>query len=111
MMRIYINPLTRSVFASTQTRMETTFDPAKDEANIAKHGLSLVAFAGFDVEPIVREDTRFDYGETRFQALGMIGGVPHVIVFTLPGDVMRLVSFRRAHAKEVRQYERRRTAP
>ncbi|MDR6126060.1 uncharacterized DUF497 family protein [Sphingomonas sp. SORGH_AS802] len=29
--------------------MEVTFDPAKDAANIAKHGLSLADAAGFDL--------------------------------------------------------------
>lgn len=88
--------------------MEIEFDPAKDEANIAKHGLSLADFAGFDAEPITLVDDRFDYGEVRFRALGEIDGLPHVIVYSLPGETMRLISFRRAHAKEVRQYERRR---
>jgi uncharacterized protein len=88
--------------------VKITFDPAKDEAKRAKHGLSLAAFTGFDAEPIVREDRRIDYGETRYQALGMVDGQLHVVVFTLPGDEMRLISFRRAHAKEVRSYERRR---
>jgi uncharacterized DUF497 family protein len=40
-----------------------------DAANIAKHGLSLAEFVGFDALPTVTEDTRFDYGEARFVAL------------------------------------------
>jgi len=88
--------------------MKIVFDPAKDAVNRVKHGLSLADFAGFDDVPISRLDDRYDYGETRFRSLGMIDGRPHVIVFTLTGDAMRLISFRRAHAKEGRQYERRR---
>jgi hypothetical protein len=85
--------------------METSFDPAKDAANIAKHGLSLADFTGFDAEPHVVEDDRFDYGEQRFIALGRIDGAPHCIVFTMRETAIRLISFRRAHEKELRRYE------
>lgn len=85
--------------------MAICFDPEKDAANIAKHGLSLADFAGFDAQPVVIEDARFDYGETRFVALGRIDGLPHVVVYTRRGETMRLIGFRRAHAKELRRYE------
>jgi uncharacterized protein len=84
--------------------VKITFDPAKDAANIAKHGLSLAEFVGFDALPTVTEDTRFDYGETRFVALGRIDGVPHAIVYTRRDDLMRLIGFRRAHEKELRRH-------
>ena len=90
--------------------MDVTFDPAKDAANIAKHGLTLAEFAGFDSESITEVDDRYDYGEVRYRSLGLIDGVPHVVVFALAAETMRLFSFRRAHAKEGRQYERRNAA-
>ena len=85
--------------------MEIEFDPAKDERNIAEHGLSFVNFAGFDEEPVVVTDERFDCGEERYRAFGRIGGKGHCVVFTLRGEVMRLISFRRAHEKEMSRYE------
>lgn len=54
--------------------MNITFDPAKDVANIEKHGLSLAHFAGFDVDPLVIVDDRFDYSEVRCQGRGRIDG-------------------------------------
>ncbi len=43
--------------------MKIEFDPAKDRANAAKHGMSLVAAEGFDWDTALeREDDRFDYG-------------------------------------------------
>lgn len=111
MRRIYKYLLHLLLGVSTKTRMETTFDPAKDAANIVKHGLSLADFAGFDADPITLVDDRFDYGETRFRALGSIDGAAHVIVYAVAGEALRLISFRRAHAKEGRQYERRNAAP
>jgi len=80
------------------------FDPAKNAMNIARHGLSLADFAGFDADPVTKEDDRYDYGETRTIAFGRIDGIPHVIVYTRRGDAMRLISFRRAHEKELRRY-------
>lgn len=85
--------------------METSFDSAKNAANIAKHGLSLADFDGFDAQPVVVVDDRFDYGETRYLAFGRIDGLGHCLVFTMRGDVFHLISFRRAHEKEMRRYE------
>lgn len=85
--------------------MRIEFDPDKDAANIAKHGLSLADYQGFDSTPTVVADTRVDYGEIRFVALGRIDGVPHAIVYTRREDSIRLIGFRRAHEKELRRHE------
>jgi len=87
--------------------MKIVFDPAKDAANMAKHGLSFGDFDGFDDEPIVRVDDRQDYGEKRYRAFGSVGGELCVVVYTITTDGLRLISFRRSHAKEGRQYARR----
>ncbi len=51
------------------------FDPDKDVINRAKHGFSLMAAAAIVEGPFIEQvDDRHDYGETRFQALGLIGG-------------------------------------
>lgn len=86
--------------------MKTEFDPVKDATNQAKHGLSLADFAGFDAVPVVLVDDRADYGETRYRAFGRIDGIGHAIVYTMRGMIMRLISFRRAHEKEMRRYEK-----
>jgi uncharacterized DUF497 family protein len=85
--------------------MDVEFDPTKDARNIAAHGLSLADFDGFDEEPVVVEDIRADYGERRLRAFGRIAGKGHCLVFTVRGGRMRLISFRRAHDKEMRRYE------
>lgn len=105
MSRTYKNLLMSNVVVHTTTPMNTTFDPAKNEANIAKHGLSLADFDGFDGEPDVVVDDRYDYGEVRYQARGRINGKGHCVVFTMEGDAMRIISVRRAHEKEMRRYE------
>ena len=86
--------------------MKVEFDPAKDVANRAKHGLSLADAADFPFEDaIVLIDDRFDYGETRYRALARSGGSGFALVFTLDGETLRPISFRRAHDKELRRHD------
>jgi uncharacterized DUF497 family protein len=91
---LYINPPLR-----------VEWDEAKNAANQAKHGLDFADFVEFDEVAIIKPDSRFDYGEPRLRAFGRIGGLPHMIVFTAQAGVMRLISFRRAHEKEIRRHE------
>lgn len=85
--------------------MAIGFDPEKDAANIAKHGVSLSA-AGEMVldDAVICADTRFDYGEERFNAYGLIGETLHAMTFTLRGDDMRVISLRRARARELKRF-------
>ena len=77
--------------------MEITFDPAKDERNIRERGLSFERAVDFDFETAIRvEDTRRDYGETRFVAVGYLGNRLHVLCFTETETGLRVISFRRA---------------
>jgi hypothetical protein len=63
------------------------FDPAKDKINRTKHGVSLEAARDFDWDTAFeREDDRFDYGEVRFVAIGLIDAKVHVMVFTEGSD-------------------------
>ena len=87
--------------------MRIEYDPAKDDANRAKHGISLQAAAGFDWDTAIeREDDRFDYGETRFVAIGLINSGLYVMVFTEGTDdeSVRIISLRSAEKHEARYY-------
>ena len=81
------------------------FDPAKDAANRAKHGVSLV-LAALVLEHRVGEvvDNRRDYGEVRVNAFGLIGERLYVCTYTLRGAVCRVISLRKASSKEQRQW-------
>lgn len=87
--------------------MKIEFDPAKDEINRKKHGISLEAAIRFDWDTALeREDDRFDYGETRFVAIGLIEGRLHVMAFTegADEDSVRVISLRLAEKFEARYY-------
>ena len=89
--------------------MNVTFDPAKDAANMAKHGVSLTEAAGFEWgTAVVWPDTRRDYGEPRMVALGYIGLRIMALVFVdrppeQPTE-RRIISLRKANSREVKRY-------
>lgn len=82
------------------------WDPAKSAANEAKHGLSFAdAVAIFSEQVLVVEDTRYDYGEPRWNALGQSDGIfLHVTYTERDGDI-RLISARKASRDEREKYE------
>ncbi|MBU4612115.1 BrnT family toxin [Achromobacter sp. GG226] len=87
--------------------MDITYDVAKNDRNIADRGLSFDLVRRFDWNSaLVAEDTRNDYGEPRFQALGMIDGRLHMVVFTAREVSLRVISLRKANAREVARYEK-----
>lgn len=54
---------------------------------------------------VVRQDRRNDYGEDRFQTLVESPETkPYVVVFTMRGGTMRVISFRRARDRERKRY-------
>jgi uncharacterized DUF497 family protein len=82
--------------------MDIEFDPAKDAANIAKHGVSLARAAKL-AGIVAVEDNRF--AEPRFRLYGTIDGIAHCAAVTMRGNVVRVISLRRAHRKEIRRYD------
>ena len=86
--------------------MQIEFDPATDEANREKHGLSLALAELFDLEAaLLAIDERHDYDEERFVALGPLGDRLHVMVFTVRDESIRVISLRKANRREVKKYD------
>ena len=82
------------------------WDDAKRRANLTKHGVDFAAAAGFDWDTAVTvEDRRQTYGERRLYSLGLIGARLHVLVWTPRAGGARLISLRRANARERRRWE------
>jgi uncharacterized protein len=82
------------------------YDPDKNEKNLASRGISFDRATDFDwSSALVAEDTRKDYGELRFQALGFIEGRLHMLVFTPRAGDTHVISLRKANKREVKRYE------
>jgi uncharacterized protein len=83
------------------------FDADKDASNIANHGLSLVEGEGVLNDPLgltIEDDS--SQGEPRWITIGMnAGGELLVVVWTERDDGERLISVRRATARERKEYE------
>ena len=86
--------------------MEISYDPRKDARNVAVRGLSfdLVRLMDFDAA-LVKVDDRNDYGEIRYIALSTIRERVFVVVFKTTTTGIRVISFRKANAREVKTYE------
>lgn len=86
--------------------MEISFDPVKNARNLELRGLSFERAVDFEFEgAIYLMDTRRDYGETRIRALGCLDKRLHALVFVETNNGIRVISFRRANKREVKQYE------
>lgn len=59
---------------------------------------------------LVEHDQRWEYGEERFRALGLIDEKVFVVVFTRRNRAIRIISARRANSREVKRYEKNSTS-
>jgi len=86
--------------------MTIEFDPTKSLNNELVRGLPfrLVEEFDFDSAQIVA-DARHDYGEIRYRAVGMMNGIVAVVVFTMRGETVRVISLRLAGRKERQKYD------
>lgn len=87
----------------TQKPIAVQFDPAKDAANVEKHGVSLARTAELDILAVV-ENSRPEDGERRFRLYGLIDGEAHCAVVTWRESALRAISLRQASRAERRNY-------
>lgn len=86
--------------------MKIEFDDNKNQRNIRERDLSFESVADFDfATALIIEDTRRDYGETRYRAPALVNGRLHSLVFTETAQGIRVISFRKANQREVTGYE------
>jgi len=83
------------------------YDPTKAASNLKKHGASFADAEGLFFDPLAIHQPDPDAeDEERFVAVGMgSAGIILVVVYTLRGEEIRLISARRATRQEVKSYE------
>ena len=85
--------------------MDFEWNEAKSEETRERRGFGFEVVFDFDWDNArITEDRRFDYGETRYWAIGYAGMRRLFVTFTLRGDVKRIISVRAMHEKEARRY-------
>jgi len=83
------------------------WDEAKRQANRARHGVDFAQIDGFDwATAVTREDMWGDCGERRFVSTGWMDGRLHVCIWTIRAGRTRLISLRKANARERAQHGR-----
>jgi uncharacterized protein len=83
-----------------------TWDEEKRATNLRNHGVDFATAKDFDWETALEfEDTRRDYGERRLVAYGKIASRLYVMVWTPRDETVRIISLRKANAREIDRYE------
>lgn len=87
--------------------MHFEWDASKNAANIRKHGIDFSDVIDIFSHPMLTAiDDRYGYGEPRWVAIGLVRQMIGVVVYIeRRGDVVRIVSARKATKSEVRRYE------
>jgi uncharacterized DUF497 family protein len=87
--------------------MEFEWDQDKSDACYIERGLDFayVLRAFMDADRLIHQDTRWDYGEDRYQLRAAIEGRIYFVVYTIRGTVIRIISARKANQREEDDYE------
>ena len=89
--------------------MDYEWDGPKRRANLEKHGVDFDAIHRFQWETAVKR-TNTRHGELRFLAYGYIGERIHAVIYTVREGRTRVISLRKANAREKRDYDRDRSS-
>lgn len=89
--------------------MEFEWSESKAALNVRKHGVAFedAAYVFLDPQRLEAVDDRADYGEERWLTIGWVGPAILVVVHTLrgrDGDIVRIISARKANATERATY-------
>ena len=86
--------------------MPFEWDERKRRSNLDKHGVDFVLATRVFEDPnlLERRDRQRDYGELRFQVIGVAGNVVLFVVYTLRKGRIRIISARKATRNERNRY-------
>jgi uncharacterized protein len=88
-----------------EARVDFVWDEKKRLLNLKKHGLDFGDCAAFFRGPLITwTDVRFDYGEIRHIAVGLIRERVVVVVYTDVSGAIRVISMRKASKHEKASY-------
>ncbi len=83
--------------------MTFEWDETKRQINLEKHGIDFTQVEAFEWDTATVEPDPHD-AEERYRATGFIGDQLHVLVATIRGDDIRIISLRKATRGEVRRH-------
>ncbi len=88
--------------------MQFQWDKAKNLKNIREHQIDFADVPEMFQAPMLIElDERFDYGEERWVGIGFLGNGVAVVVWTeRQGDIIRIISARKANKHERKRLQK-----
>ena len=83
------------------------WDEARNSACLERRGFDFAyaVRAFLDPHRVVAQDHRWDYGEECYRQLGTVDGRACVVVYSVRGSAVRIISARKANRKEVADHE------
>ena len=86
--------------------MNYVWDKRKGRGNVARHGIAFEdAIRIFEGPTLERVDDRFDYGESRIYAIGVVDGLEITLIYTDVSETeRRVISAWRAERHERTAY-------
>jgi uncharacterized protein len=86
--------------------MNYAWDPRKNRRNLARHGIAFEdAIRIFDGPTLEKVDDRFDYGEIRIYAVGIVNDLEITMIYTdVSKTERRIISAWRAEQHEREAY-------
>lgn len=86
--------------------MQYEWGENKRIANLEHHKIDFNEAADFEWDTAIETiDDRYDYGEARWVTIGFINKKLHVMVYTIRGNKIRIISLRKANRRESNYYE------
>ena len=86
--------------------MDFEWDENKQQSNIEKYGIDFVDAVKIWLGPTRVIQSSSTSGEIRWLAIGLYNNVEIAVVFTMRGDVRRIISARRASRNERKEFGR-----
>jgi len=81
--------------------MSYEWDERKRRSNVKKHGIDFIDVPKlFESDVVLIPDERFDYGEPRFIAIGILKNLVVVVAYTERDENIRIISARKATKNE-----------
>jgi uncharacterized DUF497 family protein len=88
--------------------MSYTWDPKKNRRNLTRHGVTFEdAVRIFEGPTLEKVDDRYEYGEIRLYAIGIVNGIEITVIYTdVSSTERRIISAWRAERHEREAYWR-----
>ena len=87
--------------------MQYEWDENKRLANLERHKVDFATAIDFEWDTALETiDDRYEYGEKRWVTIGFIRKKLHVMVYTIRGNKIRIISLRKANRRESKYYEK-----